>query len=57
VDILKGSKAEEKYGEKGKNGVIEIDTITPPQTNYIERKKFPEWDIRNILVGKKKDEC
>ncbi len=59
MDVLKGSKAEEKYGEKGKNGVIEIKTITPVPTrvNYIEKQKFPKWDIRDILGVKKKDEC
>lgn len=57
VDVLKGSKAEEKYGEKGKNGVIEIEATIPAEVNYIEKKKIPEWDFKNFLPGKKKDEC
>ncbi|MEO8943084.1 MAG: N-acetylmuramoyl-L-alanine amidase, partial [Ginsengibacter sp.] len=31
IDILKGKKATGKYGEKGKNGVIEIKTKTDPE--------------------------
>jgi bla regulator protein blaR1 len=29
VNVLKGSSATEKYGEKGKAGVIEIETKQP----------------------------
>jgi beta-lactamase regulating signal transducer with metallopeptidase domain len=57
IDILKGVKAEEKYGEKAKAGVVEIITITPKQINYIEHKPLPVLDIRSVLVGKKQEEC
>ena len=57
VDVLKGNKAKEKYGEKGKNGVIEITVPISLKTNFIEKRSLPVLDIRHFLIGKKKDEC
>lgn len=58
VDVLKGPKAIEKYGDDGKNGAVEI--TMPVQSGTIRQIQKPvtqAWDIQNILPGKKKDEC
>ena len=57
INVLKGNSAEQKYGEKGKNGVIEITTTGSANSNFIEKPITPGWDIKNFLPGKKKDEC
>ena len=57
IDVLKGDKAKEKYGEKGKNGIIEITIPVSSRINFIEKPITPAWDIKNVLPGKKKDEC
>lgn len=54
LDKAEGLK---KYGEKGKNGVVEIISLAASETNFIEKRKSPAWDIKNFLPGKKKDEC
>lgn len=56
IDVLKGDKAKEKYGEKGKNGVIEITVPVSSTINFSKRPVTPAWDIKNVLPGKK-DEC
>jgi hypothetical protein len=57
INVLKGNSAEQKYGEKGKNGVIEITVTGSTNINFIEKPITPAWDIKNFLPGKKKDEC
>jgi hypothetical protein len=58
VDILKGNKAVEKYGDEGKNGVIEITTpVVPTTLNKTSKPVFPAWDFRNQRKPVKKDEC
>ncbi|MFC0771570.1 M56 family metallopeptidase [Terrimonas alba] len=57
IDVLKGKSAEKKYGEKGKNGVIEITIPITSAINYSEKHVPAPWDIQNVLPGKKKDQC
>lgn len=59
IDVLKDKKAIEKYGDDGKNGAVEINTVVPPAgTNITEKPVTNAWDVPNILPGKKKkDEC
>lgn len=44
INVLKGEKATDKYGEKGKNGVIEI---------ILKKGSFIETEIKNHPVKKK----
>lgn len=57
INVLKGNPAKQKYGEKGKNGVVEIIMTGSANSNFIEKPITPAWDIKNFLPGKKKDEC
>jgi len=57
INVLKGNPAEQKYGEKGKNGVVEITITGSANSNFIEKPITPAWDTKNFLPGKKKDEC
>ncbi len=55
IDVLKGNKAIEKYGNEGKNGVIEITAPVVPTT--LNKPVLPAWDFRNQIALPKKDEC
>ena len=55
IDVLKGNKATEKYGDEGKNGVIEITAPVVPTT--LNNPVLPAWDFRNQIALPKKDEC
>lgn len=57
INVLKGNTAEQKYGEKGKNGVVEITITGSANSNFIEKPMTPAWDFENFLPGKKKDQC
>jgi hypothetical protein len=37
VNVLKENSAEQKYGEKGKHGAIEITVPDPAQNNFIKK--------------------
>jgi hypothetical protein len=63
INVLKGKKATEKYGDKGKNGVIEIITkynilpnalimIDGKESSKEELQKIPGSDIESITVLK-----
>jgi hypothetical protein len=54
---LSNEEGLKKYGDKAKYGVIEIKSIPPSETNFIEKSITPAWDIKSFLPGKKKDEC
>lgn len=57
INVLKDEKAEEKYGEKARGGVVEVITKTVTRVNYIEQRPYPVMDVRNVLVGKRPQEC
>ncbi len=59
VDVLKGEKAVDKYGDEGKNGVIEIAIPQPAGTiRQVKKPVTHAWDIQKIVEsGKKKDNC
>ena len=58
IDVLKGKEATNKYGNDGKNGVIEITTpVTRSSINGHDRPALPGWDFRNKIMSSKKDEC
>ena len=56
IDVLKGKSAEKKYGERGKDGVIEITIPITSNIQFIEKAQPAAWDIRNVLP-RKKEEC
>ena len=59
IDVLKGEKAIEKYGDEGKNGVIEIAIPEPARTiRQVQKPVTNAWDIQTIVESrKKKDNC
>lgn len=59
VNVLKGEKAVDKYGDDGKNGVIEIAIPEPAGTiRQVQKPVTHAWDIQKIVDSrKKKDEC
>ncbi len=59
VNVLKGEKAIEKYGDEGKNGVIEIAIPEPARTiRQVQKPVTNAWDIQTIVESrKKKDNC
>ncbi|MCB9056023.1 MAG: energy transducer TonB [Chitinophagales bacterium] len=58
VNILKGKSAIEKYGEKGKNGVVEINTKNPTlKINEVQLKDtIPQEKTDNIIFSKVESE-
>lgn len=57
VVTLKKEEAQKKYGDKGKNGAVEITTKPASKNNFIEKPITSAWDFENFLPGKKKDQC
>ena len=48
INVLKGDKAKEKYGDKGKNGVVEITTLSSEQA---ANKVYNEVDVMPRFPG------